>query len=195
MLILRRSLPILADGAVFSCHCAVLPQNMARGLSSGRGVERKAFVFPAQLRPPALEGGGGHAQHLGSFADAFVGGVGLLHVFELQFFQLDLQAVALVGGEAVGICGEQDALQIALHDGIALGGDQNPLNAVFQFSDIAGPLVVIQDAEGQRGHALVKAKFPVGLGEKGADQWRDVSRPLPQRRDLDGHGIDPIEQV
>ena len=25
MLILRRSLPILADGAVFSCHCAVLP--------------------------------------------------------------------------------------------------------------------------------------------------------------------------
>lgn len=33
MLILRRSLPILADGAVFSCHCAVLPYMSQGGVA------------------------------------------------------------------------------------------------------------------------------------------------------------------
>lgn len=43
MLILRCSLPILADGAVFSCHCAVLPLTTTEQIS-GRELETLGLV-------------------------------------------------------------------------------------------------------------------------------------------------------
>ena len=107
--------------------------------------------------------------------------------------------------EALGLCCEQGVLEAAAGDvaGEQVGADDRPrgehdaaLDGVFQFADVAGPLVIDQGAQGvggelARGEAvLVGVELEEVLGQQG-----NVFAAGAQRGQVHGDDVEAVEEV
>ncbi len=81
-------------------------------------------------------------------------------------------------------------------DGVAVRHEDRPFDGVGELTDVAGPLVSLQRAQG--GLVETDQRFAVLLGEAAeevvGEEW-DVFRPIAQRRQPDLHRVEPEEEV
>ena len=78
------------------------------------------------------------------------------------------------------------------HDQVAAAEQGGAFHGVAQFADVARPGVVFQAI----GHGGGKARAALGeSGDELAGQRQDVLAPLAQRRDVQFHHVEAVEQV
>ncbi len=84
-----------------------------------------------------------------------------------------------------------------LRDDLAAGGrDREPAAHVDELAHVAGPVVTLQRFDGIRAQRLRRDAELVGrLLEVEPRQLADVLAPLPQRRHLDAHDVQPVVEI
>lgn len=81
-------------------------------------------------------------------------------------------------------------------DLLSLAGNGEPLNHIVEFSDVAGPMMLLQQGECRRSDAGdTAAMFPTGLCQEVVENWFDVVEPFPERGDTELIHIEPVVEV
>ena len=111
------------------------------------------------------------------------------------------QAVARNRGDAVAACGDVgrgglSERQIFGQENVGGGEDGGALDGVFQFADVAGPRIIFQHLDGFQAELQLRLEFVGGDAfEKIFGEQADVFLAVAQRRQVQAHDIEPVEQV
>ena len=179
---------------------------------SGVSAEGQGFSFSDLSVPIELEPG--DAEHLCSAAlvprlcGECLANDRFLAVFEGLLEALDRRWRSgwpgndLSGGRREGIHWGRDT-QAAKPFGQVFGGDVGThadqhcaVHDVAQLADVPRPWVLEQNAEGRGENADdLSVVFAVGPVDELMGEGLNLSQPLAQRRDAQGHGVDAVEQI
>src|SRR4029077_16624397 len=100
------------------------------------------------------------------------------------------------GGGARDVALLDEARNIFSVDLSVLVEDDHALNAVAQFANVSGPVVIVQELHGSWSDlGRLPALRLRELVEKGVDQEGQVLQPLAERRKLDGNPLEPVVEV
>src|SRR5207247_7544740 len=101
------------------------------------------------------------------------------------------------GGNGFGCLAEGRGQEVGPdHGGLRPDEGDGTLDGVLQFADVPGPAIADQHLEGFASQPLdgflLRCGMPV---EQMLGDQRDVLDPFPERRDVEGKDIKPVEQV
>src|SRR2546428_7011446 len=74
--------------------------------------------------------------------------------------------------------------------------DERSFDHVLELSDVARPVIILEDRERLRADALDRlAELRRDFSDEVRGQQRDIVRPLPEGRELNRNDVQPVEEV